>query len=93
MIGRRWLGALAGAVMLAGHGEVRACSMLQQRIIDDMDKGVSGYCSNNGQPITCRYTPGDGWTCEGPQGAYSAMGDLGGLVARTCGCSIQDEGE
>lgn len=84
---------LAGAVALVGYSEVQACSIQQQRTIDGMDGGVGGYCSNNGQPVTCRYTPGDGWTCEGPQGSYSGMGDPRSLVNQTCGCSALDEAE
>lgn len=81
-------------MLLAGSGVAWAeCAIQQQRPLDDMDGGVTGYCSNNGQPVTCRYTPGEGWACEGPQGTYTAVNNRQGLIGQACGCSIQDENE
>ncbi|MCP5449588.1 MAG: hypothetical protein H6972_03230 [Gammaproteobacteria bacterium] len=80
-------------VLLTSCGEALACSILEQRPLDDMDGGISGYCSNNGQAITCRATPGEGWTCESLQGAYTSVNTLQTLVDQACGCSVTDTEE
>lgn len=83
----------AAMALLTGWAEAQTCSILEQRTLDDMDSGISGYCSNNGQAITCRHTPGEGWTCEGSQGAYTSMNALQTLIDQVCGCSVVDTEE
>ena len=85
----RLFGAVV-AILLAGGAKAQNCSILEQQPLDDMDGGWSGYCSNNGQRITCTYTSGDGWTCEGSQGTYTGIGALQQLIDQACGCSNTD---
>ena len=48
-------------------------------------KGVTGICSNNGEPIECSYAVDGTISCTGPNGTFS-NDDLDALVASACGC-------
>jgi hypothetical protein len=81
------------AVALLLHGVASACSIQNRKEVQIGDsKGVEGVCSNNGQPISCKFDAGEGITCDGPGGSYTGN-DLDSLVFSACGCSSQEERE
>jgi hypothetical protein len=47
--------------------------------------GVTGKCSNNGEPIECRNASDGSISCTGPEGNYSGD-NLDALIASACGC-------
>ena len=49
-------------------------------------KRISGVCSNNSAPVTCTYREGEGWSCEGPGGTYTSLGNPEVALGAACEC-------
>ena len=74
-------------------GTALACSMQNAReTLVGNNEAVTGECSNNSLPITCKFKEGIGFMCDGPAGSYSGS-DLNALIFSACGCSVQEERE
>ena len=80
-------GKLVLLLLLLAGSAAQACSIVDQREkTHNNQTTVDGSCSNNGAPISCTYKQGDGWTCTGPEGRYTSLGDGGTALASACGC-------
>ena len=49
-------------------------------------KRISGNCSNNGAPVSCNYREGEGWSCAGPGGTYTSLGNPEVALGSACEC-------
>lgn len=49
------------------------------------NSGVTGICSNNGEPIECTYAIDGSVACTGPEGTFNGD-NLDALVMSACGC-------
>ena len=80
-------GILAGTVLALCSTVALACTIEDAREESlPGGKKVSGQCSNNGSPVTCTFREGDGWTCDGPGGSYTSLGNPAVPLASACEC-------
>jgi hypothetical protein len=80
-------------VLLYGNGAANACSIVnEEKVQIGNSQGVKGTCSNNGLPISCVFSEGEGIACDGP-GGRSSGDNQSSLVFSACGCSAQEEKE
>ena len=80
-------GVLAGTLLVLCNSAALACT-----IEDAQEEGlpggkrISGQCSNNGSPVTCTFRDGEGWSCDGPGGSYTSLGNPSVPLASACEC-------
>lgn len=73
--------------LLLAAGYSQACSIVDPREeTHNNQTTINGSCSNSGAPVSCTYKQGDGWTCIGPEGRFTSLGNGGTAMASACGC-------
>lgn len=80
-------GILAGALLALCNAAALACTIgdPQEESLPG-GKSIRGQCSNNGSPVTCTFRDGEGWTCDGPGGSYTSLGNRSVPLASACEC-------
>ena len=78
---------LAGTLLALCSAAALACTIEDAREESlPGGKTISGQCSNNGSPVACTFRNGGGWTCDGPGGSYTSLGNVSVPLASACEC-------
>ena len=84
---------LLATILTSAHGQVDVCSIVDKRRVNTgLQQGISGRCSNNGEPITCFLDNNERWQCDGPAGTL--YGDnVENVIIEACQCNLEKESE
>jgi hypothetical protein len=84
---------LSATILTAAHGQGDTCSIVDKKTVNlGLQEGISGRCSNNGQPITCFLDNNEGWQCDGPAGTLHGI-DVKNIIIEACQCNLEQESE
>lgn len=93
MITKTAAALLSAAMLVCAFADAQACSILDKRSVTiGLDEGVSGRCSNNGEPITCILEDDERWQCDGPMGTFHGF-NLESVIVQACQCNLEEESE
>ncbi len=82
---------LSATALISIHGHAEACSIVDKKTVTiSLQQGISGRCSNNGEPITCLIDNDEGWQCDGPAGTLHGF-SVENVIIEACQCNLEKE--